>query len=619
MSAILHIDLHGGKQSKLDAGEMFADITSADAVNQEKLTEAINDDDFPKKAKQEALDLPSPVPLEQDDREASGMLLASLCAVSALEGADTALLPAVFFALQRDLKLDLTTLATMALAQGVTSSIAAPFWGILADRAILQRKTIIILGCVMQGLVTMSLAFVDGFLPMICLRVLNGIMLASLRPVAHGIIADVTSESKRGKVFGFVQLSTNAGMMVGGLIGTPLSTKHVAGLQGWRLAFLVAGGLSAILGLVISLTMKEPPRETSTGLANSKERSAFKEEAMKLLSYFRMPTFCALIFQGWFGGIPWSAMNYTTLFYQVGGISDGSAAILSAVGMVTGAVGGCLGGQIGDCMSRAMPNHGRPLTAQISVMAGIPIAYLTFMVDPPSSESGAFIYYLSLVIFLGLTASWCGVGVNLPILTEIVRPEGRSTILAWEAALESTFATLLGNSLVGFLAGMFGYKLQDVGGSTVMDLDSRKALGKALTLTCFVPWLICWLAYSLLHWSYPSDLRRVRQEKAAERELALQKQRVEEDAGDDANPNMDCSFPKADSNPNLELSLQEEEPISPHEGMMLLKETKRAHLVDESPVSEHVTQVMDENVAATFDTIHEGDEEDEHHPRMLNN
>lgn len=40
-----------------------------------------------------------------------------------------------------------------------------------------------------------------------------------------------------------------------------------------------------------------------------------------------------------------------------------------------------------------------------------------------------------------------------------VRPEGRSTILAWESALESTFSCILGNAMVGFLAEtVFGYR-----------------------------------------------------------------------------------------------------------------------------------------------------------------
>jgi len=148
------------------------------------------------------------------------------------------------------------------------------------------------------------------------------------------------------------------------------------------------------------------------------------------------------------------------------------------------------------------------------------------MVEPPEGEA-AFYYYLSLVIFLGLTAHWCGVGVNLPILTEIVRPEGRSTILAWEAALESTFAAVLGNAMVGFLAqNVFGYKL-DGTEEAAANPESRRALGKALTLTCFSPWLVCWMAFSLLHWSYPKDVKRVREEKAQDKKEARMKRHQE--------------------------------------------------------------------------------------------
>mmetsp|Transcript_46986 Transcript_46986/g.105543 ORF Transcript_46986/g.105543 Transcript_46986/m.105543 type:complete len:473 (-) Transcript_46986:130-1548(-) len=435
-----------------------------------------------------------------------------------------ALLPAVFYALQRDLGLHLNDLATMTLIQGVTSSAVAPFWGILADRGILRRKTIIVMGCILQGLVTMLLSVVDDFVGMTMLRALNGALLASLRPVANGVIADVTSEQRRGKVYGCVHCCANAGLMAGGLIGTPLSTKTVLGWQGWRVSFIGIGSISVIVGLYAVLTMTEPERETSGGVA--KERGALRQELGKLKSYFRMPTFCVLIFQGWFGMIPWNAMGYSTLFYQVGGISDARAAIISAMGQASGAFGALLGGLIGDRLSRCCPMHGRPFTAQISVLCGIPVAYLIFMVEPPEGEA-AFYYYLSLVIFLGLTAHWCGVGVNLPILTEIVRPEGRSTILAWEAALESTFAAVLGNAMVGFLAqNVFGYKL-DGTEEAAANPESRRALGKALTLTCFSPWLVCWMAFSLLHWSYPKDVKRVREEKAQDKKEARMKRHQE--------------------------------------------------------------------------------------------
>lgn len=487
----------------------------------------------------------------EEVKSAGPMLLMSLCMVSALEGADMALLPAVFFALQEDLGMRLTDLATMTLIQGVFGCLSAPFWGIVADRGLMKRKNIIIMGCVFQGIVTILLAFVDQFYTMTCLRALNGIFLASLKPVANGVIADVTAETNRGKVYGFVNFFTNAGLMAGGLIGTPLSTRIVLGFQGWRIAFIGIGAISVAVGAFATLTMTEPPRQTSHA---PKEKGALRQELKKLLGYFRMPTFGALIFQGWFGGIPWAALGYSTLFYQVGGLTDAQAAAVAACSQAAGAFGGLLGGAIGDRLARCWPMHGRPLTAQISVMAGLPVAYLTFMVDPPAGEA-AFIYYLGLVIFMGLTASWCGVAVNLPILTEIVEPEGRATILAWEAALESTFATIMGNAMVGFLAeSVFGYHL-DKGKAreSASDPENRMALGKALTLTCFVPWIICWLAYSLLHWSYPKDVRRVRDKNEEARKLARAARKAREaNTLEMASPKSDHPLANSDEDENVD-------------------------------------------------------------------
>jgi len=99
----------------------------------------------------------------EEVKSAGPLLLMSLCMVSALEGADMALLPAVFFALQEDLGMHLTDLATMTLIQGVCGCLSAPFWGIIADRGIMKRKHIIIMGCVLQGVITILLAFVDQF------------------------------------------------------------------------------------------------------------------------------------------------------------------------------------------------------------------------------------------------------------------------------------------------------------------------------------------------------------------------------------------------------------------------------------------------------------------------
>uniref|UniRef100_A0A7S1L9N0 Major facilitator superfamily (MFS) profile domain-containing protein n=1 Tax=Alexandrium catenella TaxID=2925 RepID=A0A7S1L9N0_ALECA len=455
-------------------------------------------------------------------------LLFMLCAVGALEGADMVLLPCVFFALQIDLHLTLNDLALMSLVQALATNIAAPFWGVMADRGIMKRKWLIVLGCVVQGLITVVLAAVDQLLPMIILRALNGVMLASLRPIANGVVADVTAENCRGKVFGSMQFAMNLGTMAGTLVGTNLARRTVGGLQGWRVAFMLIGIASVVLGVVAGFIMKEPPRAAPVEVSSGGRRAAVAE-LKRLLNYFRLPSFCVLVLQGCFGSVPWNALGFSTLFFQIGGLSDLQASVIQVFQQIAGSLGSLLGGAISDLLTKWSRHHGRPLTAQISVLSGIPVAWFLFMQSPPSA--GTFYYYLSLMVVLGLTATWCGIGVNLPILSEIVKPGNRATIMAWEGALEGSCSAIFGNSMVGFLAqNVFGYDIESAraaGASVANDPDNVKALGSALMLVSFVPWLFCFFSYTLLHWSYPRDLKKL----AMEEEKTPSKKMVEiEDA-----------------------------------------------------------------------------------------
>ncbi|CAE8708503.1 unnamed protein product, partial [Polarella glacialis] len=101
-----------------------------------------------------------------------------------------------------------------------------------------------------------------------------------------------------------------------------------------------------------------------------------------------------------------------------------------------------------------------------------------------------------------------------------VPADNRSAIMAWQTALEGSFAAIFGNALVGILAqNVFGYNLGEAQAdrSSLTNADNQSALGMALTLTVAMPWIICLILYTLLHCSYPHDLRRVKR-LAAERE-----------------------------------------------------------------------------------------------------
>ena len=88
-------------------------------------------------------------------------------------------------------------------------------------------------------------------------------------------------------------------------------------------------------------------------------------------------------------------------------------------------------------------------------------------------------------------------------------------VMAWEGALESSTAAAIGPVIVSLLAqNLFGYHFGE-DGNTDSTLDSATALGKAMAATICIPWTICLIAYSLLHWSYPRDLRRLREQRKA--------------------------------------------------------------------------------------------------------
>merc|ERR1712045_1083073 len=111
--------------------------------------------------------------------------------------------------------------------------------------------------------------------------------------------------------------------------------------------------------------------------------SAVKAELKEVGSYFRLPSFCVLVLQGCFGSVPWNALGYKTLFFQLAGLSDFQASMMDVILQLSSAVGQVIGGATGDVLTRCSRYHGRPITAQITVLAGMPIAWCIFMITPP--------------------------------------------------------------------------------------------------------------------------------------------------------------------------------------------------------------------------------------------
>ena len=208
------------------------------------------------------------------------------------------------------------------MAQAVTQAVAGPVWGVLADRRVCRRKTLLAIGAFIQGVCTIALGWTEDLAAMVIIRSINGAALASLKPICVGIVADTTSENSRGKINGYLVFSMILGTMAATSICAPLARATICGIQGWRVAFAFTGAIAIFTSMLISVFMYEARHEKSWDKEARQKCTGVGREFSKFFGYFRMPTFVVMIGQGLFGCIPSNAFNYATLYFQVAGLPD---------------------------------------------------------------------------------------------------------------------------------------------------------------------------------------------------------------------------------------------------------------------------------------------------------
>eukprot|EP00435_Cladocopium_sp_Y103_P027934 s2791_g6.t3 len=206
-----------------------------------------------------------------------GALLCLVWAVGLIEGLGILALPAVALPLISDLGLSLQNLMAA-----------------LADANAANRKTLLALGMFSNGGLTCSFAAANAFVPLILLGALNAIAMASLRSVSLGLLAEVTSEQYRGRIFGCFSLAKHLGIALGCFANPWLCSQSLFGFEGWRIAILACGLLSILLSLFVSLTMKEPLREARL----TDMEPGVRAELWRLARYCRFPSFLLIVFAG---------------------------------------------------------------------------------------------------------------------------------------------------------------------------------------------------------------------------------------------------------------------------------------------------------------------------------
>lgn len=303
-----------------------------------------------------------------------------------------------------------------------------------ADRG--NRVTIIASAISVWSLMTAVCGMVGNFWQLFFARAGVGIGEAGCTPPAHSIIGDLYEPKRRASAMGFYQLGATVGGALGMFLGGWLAMS-----LGWRWAFILIGAPGLLAGLIIKLTMKEPPRGMSEGRSVSDTRPTILEVARLTLS---RPTFRHIIFGKTLFAIQLygSALWLPSFLHRSHHLNLGEiGTVLAIMGLVGGTLGSLGGGLISDVLARRDRRWWMWLTA-VTGIAAVPFGIAGYLVS--NVWLALFLLFIPAVTTSFNTAPGFAVAQRLVALN----------MRAMTSALLLFIVTLFGAGLGPFLIGL---------------------------------------------------------------------------------------------------------------------------------------------------------------------
>ncbi|KAK9868059.1 hypothetical protein WJX84_009573 [Apatococcus fuscideae] len=478
------------------------------------------------------------------DERVRTTLLINLASI--MERTDEQILPAVYRWIGAAFHATPSQLGNLTFCRALVQAVASPLGGFAGHYY--NRAAVTAVGCLLWGFMTAGFSATQTVQQGYIFWAINGIGLSLVIPNGQSLTADYFQPAQRGKAFGALYLTGAVGATLGALYATNIGDSHPLGMEGWRFAFLSVAAVSLTIG-VLNLLYAADPRcqpgqlriTPSAGEAQLSPHQLLREMG----SVVKIPTFLIIIVQGILGSTPWNALVFLTLYMQLLGMSDTAAAAMMALFLGGTALGGLLGGFVGDAAARRFPSHGRILVCQFSVVSGVPLSLLLLKGLPMNGALSTVGLYACVMLALGLLISWAAPACNNPIFAEIVPPDLRNMIYAFDRSFEGAIAAC-GAPFVGWLAEYMGFEgpAATEGAASAStepvaaDLDKAKALGNALLICMAVPWFLCFVFYSGLHLTYPRD-KRAAMTKAGALQLSMVQMSGPEPGAESDSPHLD--------------------------------------------------------------------------------
>jgi len=154
----------------------------------------------------------------------------------------------------------------MGMLTGIPFALFYAFMGIpiaaLADRS--SRRNVLAAAVATWSAMTAVFGMSVNYVMLFAARVGTAIGEAGGSPPSHSLISDYFSKSRRGTAFSIFALGVPIGTSLGAALGGWGNQNF-----GWRMTFVLAGVPGIAIALFLWLTVKEPPRGLSDGVARA--------------------------------------------------------------------------------------------------------------------------------------------------------------------------------------------------------------------------------------------------------------------------------------------------------------------------------------------------------------
>jgi len=141
-------------------------------------------------------------------------------------------------------------------ATGLTFAVAAPLWGMLADRY--GRRRMVLRAMLAGAVVLVAMAFVTNVHQLLALRIAQGALTGTVS-ASLAMVSSMTPRRRLGFSLGLMQTAVLAGASLGPWLG-----GIAADALGYRLPFVAAGGMCLVSALLVLFLTREsftpPPR-----------------------------------------------------------------------------------------------------------------------------------------------------------------------------------------------------------------------------------------------------------------------------------------------------------------------------------------------------------------------